>query len=1859
MTSYRPRQVLPIYALKLRKSPKQTCELEPAAAAPELTPIASMRRVSAQLLQDHATQQNMQTLGTVQSGVPSVWTNLPVTQAGLQNMPAAQASCTQYAVLNPLANNSSLQNQQNQKVHTMPTVRTILPATQAGSQNMSAVQSSCLYTTMNPIMNDSSLQNRQNPVVMQGVRILPTTLKVLQNQQNSPVVQPAYSAAPILLPQGSGFMSGPLPSQLSGQSASNWQINPSPCQTPQMTCGVVSMAQYYGRAPILQNLLQQQQVAQNTQIVAQPKKGRTQIKTTKRYPVAAPVNQVIELGQSNTDSPVTFQPCGSLPTPVVELACNRGVSQTNPPSTLRSVCVTNWGGSTVRNSASDIGGQQAAPPEAMSPVGLGMRLPTMIPPTESETVVPPPGAIQPIVIQPMSDVMPSFLRATPPGIQPDSANISCDVETLPVVSCMHSETQNPMLWNLITDGEVEQVTGLSASVVTSVSTPVLTSRSVSSEPLTIKMSPKKSVSSTSNEDMTQVMGTSTSMLTSLSVPSTPVSTSLLIQSMPVSTPLLVPSMPVSMSLSVPSTPVTLTMSVPSTPVSTSQLVHSMPVLTSLSIPTTPVSTSPCIRSEPVMIKTSPKQSVSSATLVQDTETAQDTETTDFPGAVIGTASEIIPDGSTHTDMKQSSDEVLDAHLEGVAVFADSDSTDDRLGSVHCDIDSGMEVFPAPEGEGTRVVAAQDSVIENKSKDVSRIYVHDDGTLELIIEQQMTSASDEGDGSCTGSDSVSCVQELCSDKANWKRFLTDKRFQPVVMLDRLSCVPRRPASTTHSAIEVAEVEKTGGEMCQTTETQKETTDCAGDAVCHSSANGAQTASASKCLVPMNKCLGAARSTEKTADDACNAEILDQMCSTAAQDNTEPCPSGTKRTDLTHSTVTQNKTRHCHSDRSDESNVNPSRRVACRPVMKASVKLNKPSDIPQNLGLQSESRPCDRPMKRKVHAASGGACKRPHKNHVSGESEKSGFLEGMVAKKQQRQSHDSKSKVVVATMHKSHTGKHDANKRHKKHHRKHKHSEDSSQKRFKKSDSGREQKKRRTELVETVRWKNSSQAVKEANSTPSMTTIITESQQRPFSPKSQAQKISPIAKPWRPQPRKWLPGEMPPMLKTMAAKLKHGRSHNMLATWQQSGKAKTVVGPATNKPDSTSSKAHGKTLSLSEKGGCVKLVEKHHNKTSGDKTKKKPGEKIHCRKLVAEARRNRDSVPTLHTGVKQQNVHCSTLVDSGRRHSVGSNITNKTASDKYRQTVGFNHCSDLPKHSWPWCDPESGSDGKSTLSDLGQEPGTVGRTLGVSDRCPKEISHIRGCTMKCSGDMQSPVLSTDSDSTASVLSPLIPSKDRAVSVWSIKPKETRTVHKTPSQELLASELTEAWHRPTSHHAVGSSAESLQSKAQPKQTVSAGNELMGQSSVERDVRSRHGSGQRDLPKVCSQTSHSCVDAPGKVDTKHDILWVLTELTIDKQAAITTYRQCQQQDLSVGNKRQQQDLSVGNNKTCLFPDPRLCNIICHSSDDGHSVQQSESMILGDTVDTQTITVDVLTMSPQTVTATSPYVEVGMLEMSHNDKELSDEEWGDLVPVNLPQDVWNSSDFCVANSTVRKIIKEYGCEPPQERHQVMLVYSAKLKKMLKQIDNDKMFADGTSANISSTSSCLNTSSTHNPVHLKKQLERQNLYKILADINASVIADKVKIASMPHQDKEIHRRIDRSRLDCEIINERLGQLNRFHMDKQIHVLPKIFRLCSELEKYLSVEGQFLFLRVRPIQLGHCNELYALKVIIENVYEELALVSERGAPSSRKHWLLLALGWLHMHRRMKLNEICQLDVQHVCELADLFHQRRAWYRYGAT
>ncbi|KAI0230431.1 hypothetical protein LSAT2_019226 [Lamellibrachia satsuma] len=782
-----------------------------------------------------------------------------VIQSGLQNQQHPLAIQSRLQVTNQGQQNmqNTVGNQSRQQNMHSPTVG------QAGVQNMWTPGEG---PQQNTVANQLGFLDQQNHVgIPPGLQNMLRTVDNRSGLQHMPMITMAQrglqnflamqSASAVRQAQGTGFvpgqMSGQVTGQMSGQSASH--------------CLIDLKSKIQHRRPAVQNMpgsqpsVPRERNALVPQETHQTQKVRRRRRTNTKLPYAAPVHQATELCQSKTNLPPT------LPSVQPHLA-----------------------NSTVYTSAPCRGGQQAgistvaATPQVTLSNGLGVRLLTVIPPSEieSEIVVPHNGRIQPIIIQPMSDIMPSFLRATPPGIQPDSASVSCNVETLPVVSCIHSRKQNLVLRNMTDSEDVTQVTETSASVLTSLSVPV------SSEQLVANMSPEMSVFLTGSEDLTQVMGTSTSVSTSLSVS---VSSEPPVTHMP-------PEMSVSSTGSEDLTQVMGTSTSGSTSLSLS-LSSEPPVInmgTSAS-----VSTSLSVAPEPLTINMSLEQSLSSAT------SSQGTDATWFSGAIIGTVSEIIPGD----DIKQSSGEVLDGAHEDVAAFADSNSLDDTLEYVHYDIDSGVEILPAPGSEDAQGTAPHaGSRTDDKSKDVSRIYDNEDGSVEVIIEQRVNSVSSDGVGICCGDDSLSCIHEPCNDKANWKRFLTDKRFQPVVMLDRLSSVPRRPASTTHSAVEVAAVEKTGGEMCRTTETQKETTDSAEDSACHSSASGAQTENASKCPVPMNTCLDGTGFTENTADDVCSTDTIDSPWSYVPQDKTSHCHSYTEIIDLTCSIAAQKKTAH---------------------------------------------------------------------------------------------------------------------------------------------------------------------------------------------------------------------------------------------------------------------------------------------------------------------------------------------------------------------------------------------------------------------------------------------------------------------------------------------------------------------------------------------------------------------------------------------------------------------------------------------------------------------------------------------------------------------------------------------------------------------------------------------------------------------------------------------------------------------------------------------------------------------------------------------------------------------------------------
>ena len=1802
----------------------------------------------------------------------------------------------------PVAVPSGLQNQQR--------VVRILPRLQI-QQHPVAMQS---VWNQAPVQGQQAVQNPAvNQAGVQNMHVMPTARSLLQNL--------GYNSTISQCPERAGWNSDVPLGELSLQAL----VDATSVPERQPPAPVVKTQVQYGRQQTVQDYWYAHSVSP---VVQQDKQKRHSCR-----------------GKSPGDNRETVPSGSRLSAPALELSPGMGGIQTNPtaigPSERSTLCEPS-----------------VVPPDAASPLGLGMRLPTVITPTETYTEPVVSGPVQPIVIQPTSDVRPFFLMEPPvAGIEPVSASVGgaedsqmqntvpwnlfsggdhereavgargrddmvtddcmADNSTLwslfsvdecaqraartpgvsvghqvepPVVSGVPTVVRNPMLSSLLI-GSQNAETSIAVSVDTLPEQCALTAmsmqRTVSTavpiqnrETSTVAAVPAQNRETaavtavpTQNRETSTVTAVPTQNRETSTVTAVPTQnretstvTAVPTQNRETSTVTAVPTQnrETSTVTAVPtqnretSTVTAVPTQNRETAAVTAVPTQNRETSTVTAVPTqnretAAVTAVPTQNRETSTVTAVPTQNRETATTapasiqemqtatavsmenretttampaqnreasavvtVQNTETAMsvvdtdiaDTETTriHYVGNATGTVSTLLPDSDTHADVTRCPHDLLSDELDDIlpTVFT---GPDDILGSVHCNFDSGKEVIPAP-GANEGDASPADSGIGEKSKELSRIYVHEDGTVELIIERQMNSSSDED----TGGDYLPC-----SDTASWQRFLSDERFQPKVLLHKLDSVP----SSSNRAL-----------WC-TSEIQKGTSVCGGvDACCSHSDAGKASASEF--------------SDEHLSAATCNIERMDQACSAI-----RPCPNDAARMSQTYSTAAKDNKSLCPSNGSHGSGVNLPMRVPCRPVMKASLKSNKPSAVCVHLCSPTKCRPCDRSRKHKVKAYS--------------ESDKA-------SKRRCKESSGVTLTKHVADAHKrSDSGKHDTKKHHKRRHKKHKRiAEDSSHKRPRKSDT----------TVKTTGQTDSSDALSEAESLPTISAVVRRSQQRPFNPKSEAQKLSPVAKPWR--PRQWAPpGKMPPMLKTVAAKLKHGFSHNMLATWQKSGKiTKTITDPTSAELGRMSFNKSLK-IALVQKGDGVRPA----MKASDHSIRRKPGEIRHLK-----ARRK-----TVGEQLKTHTASSATFVDSARRHSLGDNIKKKTVCDKSQwRTVGLKQCKDIAARSWLQRSVSEPHDARTstTCEDTGRNVWSLmGRTMGSvnTDADPA----ARGYTTNCAGLAQSPVLSADSaDSDHSAFTP-VALPNAAVSVWSHKPKDQRTAHKTPSHESLASVLTEAWHRSTSQHAVGSS-NVLQSKL-PKL---ASKESLKQPLLGRDSRSRRDSGQRD-PALAGQDPRSRRD-DGQRDPSlagHDI-WSRRD-SGQRDSALagqdTRSRHCsgQKDSLLTGQVTRSRHGSGQRNLSLAAKDTRSR----HGSGQGDSqldtgLKPQCGVSAVDKAERGTSTAWVVTeLTLHTKAAQATYAHLGHkssgggqidprlcppddrgrvrpiadvlavtpvipLEPLLCEPDVSGgTDWGKLIPVNLPQDAWNTSDFCVACERMSSITREYLSKPPEERHRVMLVYSAKLKKTIQQINDDEMFADGTSASISSTSSRSHSRNSHSLMGQKKQLERQELYKVLSDIKASVAADKVKIASMPVPNKEIHRRIDRCRLNCEIINERLGQLNRFHMDQQIQVLPEILRLCSESDKYISVEHQFLFMRVRPIQLGHCNELYALKEIIEAVYEELSLMSERGVSDSRKDWLVLALGWLHTHRRKMLTEICHLEAQHVCELAELFQQRRAWYR----
>ena len=2051
VTSPRPRHVLPYFALKLKRLPLGGGNLQQNGQLGTAVPNVQLTRAVP----------NVQLASAVQSNVPSVQASAPATRAALNNMSTAQLPFRQ-AAFDQQANTPSFLSQQTHLVMRSGVLkeRNMLPELQPCTPPVQ-------HAVLNPVAHQPGRQIVWNNAPSQGV------------QQNTPLApQPSMSNTT------ANRTDQRLSAAIVARERLLQDLQSVAIQRSQRSTPVASLAQTSASLQWMQHQAPTSQHVQGSVHSAFPRKqslnkqntstparvANRRLSNTNLY--VSPIDQCSHSGDVQTQ--------GTSPTP--DLSYNRFVLKSNPASTEPSrVSVASLGGLSGGTCVSYTPGQQvgiarsvATPSRVPSP--LGMRLPTVITP-DTEPAVSRTVCIQPIVIQPMCDVTPSFLRTPPHDGYSDGANV------FPTdAGALNSTTQDFVLGSAMDEGEavaqgylsispshpltnvnnmsveqpvysevsaeqpacsqtsVRQATCLETPMGQSACSDTLVDQAASSDTLVgqgyMSISPSHPLTNVNNMSVEQPVysevsaeqpacsRTSVRQATCLETPMEQSACSDTSVDQAASSDTLVGQGYLSISPSHPLTNVN-DMSVEQpvySEVSAEQPACYQTSVRQATCLETPMEQSACsdtlvdqaassdtLVGQAACLETPMEQASCSEIAMECTERMS----TGFSGNILGTVSEVSKSGIAHADVKQSFDEQLPellkvmtddrellkvttdnrsssevassdgAHaevnrsfdeilghlLKEVAVFDDEHSCDDRLGSVQCDIDSGREILPTPEVDTRDVVSSDSSdsaksVQEDRPNDSSRIYIHGDGSLELVIEQRVNGSS-SGKGSVTGGGSLPRLLKPSNDRANWRSFLTDKRFQPVVVLHRLRNVPQssiRHATkvVTHNVPKPEQPKKHGVKSNKKKHSHSKSHDIA----YHDSVeiqDGRQYAKRhKKHKHKKEKQLKVKKGTgdtvkrhlkhSKAAVNAgsrpYNPKLQAEKLSPTAKP-WRPCiklsggevPAMWKKVDakLRHgrshnmfgtwkqnsptsaSGESSHKSPKPHADTLSGIGGHAKRVANDDKCVKTNDRVSEPATgAIDRVSWFSQARRDDCQKKQIVIDAPGGkepCCKPVSKVRRSTDG-------AILAAGEQQNPRRSSCSALVDTGVRNRIGsdinrKTPAQKDGKRTISLSRYRDDCAKKRLQESEGGPCVKRVSWAVQETdagvgstadvthgIRTSTVSSGEMAGNRTKGHAVSTSVSSYHNGSPSVQSSRIPNISTTTSVLSHK------PPCIRNSPKTPSHealAQDGGIAAAYLLSrGHQKTALGG--NIPPIAEQERRSRHGSAREDLTIIPAVCGQNTRGVADSLEKVDNQvhakvdtngyalpastsSIACHTMPPSVPSSPISSRNSPTSIWSHTSPCSrnspktsaheTLAQDGDmaaayQLSKGHQKQRQTSSGRIVPTIG---------------EQEVRSRNGSGREDLTVAPEVCGRNLHcVADNLEKVVTKGHAIPASTSSvachntppsvhssnisSRNSPktsaheALAQDGGMAATFLLSRRHQKQTGLggNIPPIAEQEMRPRHGSGREDLtvttevcgqdpnrVADSLEKV---ATKGHDLPVSASSVACHNMPPSVHSShiSRRNLPKTGVHealvqddgiaaahlQEARSRHGSGRADmtvLPEVCFRNRDSVADDVKKVDNKCYEPWVITELTVDPSAAVETYKQ-RQQDSGLGSTVElphKQDSSLDGTV-----DPRLLGIKrvpCDEDNLSRIAAEFGMPRTGSTaVDQHTIATGASAMSPK---GSPSYPDDGVLELAHCEKALLGSE-------NTTQCLaWNTSDMRLAYPAVHKIVDEYWREPQQERHRLMLVYSAKINKMRTQVGDDDTFADSTSTGISSASTAPGT-------RLKKQRERQKLYKVLVDINAQMTADKVKIASIPGHDRDINRRIDRSCLDCEIINDLLGELNRFHLDKQIHVLPRVLRLCSEFDRCLSMEGQFLFLRVRPIPLAVCSELYVLKTIIETVYEEL---STPAITDTKKLWLLLALGWLHTSRRMKLSELCYTDARHVTELAVSFQQRIAWYR----
>ena len=223
----------------------------------------------------------------------------------------------------------------------------------------------------------------------------------------------------------------------------------------------------------------------------------------------------------------------------------------------------------------------------------------------------------------------------------------------------------------------------------------------------------------------------------------------------------------------------------------------------------------------------------------------------------------------------------------------------------------------------------------------------------------------------------------------------------------------------------------------------------------------------------------------------------------------------------------------------------------------------------------------------------------------------------------------------------------------------------------------------------------------------------------------------------------------------------------------------------------------------------------------------------------------------------------------------------------------------------------------------------------------------------------------------------------------------------------------------------------------------------------------------------------------------------------------------------------------------------------------------------------------------------------------------------------------CAAARSAMEEVWQLGTDEYQSLNEEMTYL---MNKRIQTIEDSLMFSDPTKGLDQQRRLKLIASSDISDSVIK-ELQIEEEMRVIKEKNHQMrqqLDDTLKSKSLPDSAiKDLRFQIDIRDIKYEKYNKDLEDLGRFYKSSVVEVLPDMFRLNQEKNKFISSEGNMLFL-VSPLKEVDCKRLLGL---VEEIKEYTKVIENPSSACEDQEHARLRLGWLHGERKETLCQLC--------------------------